>query len=199
MGVGAAAGVPGYDKCRSIFGIFLIYSLGALSAFKSVSLAGCARQQPSCHYGCTGGTSASASTRIAPHWTSQRQPAHNDDAPARRHRARRSLGRARTRRTSAECTTARESCTFARLARTPVSASLPASTTPRHAEGQHDSPVTCAPVGGQHAAQCMAACPPPPRGAVGVQGVAVPRPSTPSCARTSNCRTECTSHSPASS
>ena len=27
-----------------------------------------------------------------------------------------------------------------------------------------DSPVTCAPVGGQHAAQCMAACPPPSKG-----------------------------------
>jgi hypothetical protein len=66
-------------------------------------------------------------------------------------------------------------------------------------QGQHDSPVTCAPVGGQHAAQCMAACPPPPRGAVGVRDGAVPRPITPSCARTSNCRIECTSHSPASS
>ena len=27
-----------------------------------------------------------------------------------------------------------------------------------------DSPVTCAPAGGQHAAQCMAACPPPSKG-----------------------------------
>ena len=44
------------------------------------------------------------------------------------------------------------------------------------------SPVTCAPVGGQHAAHCMAARPPPPRGAVGVWGGVVPRPSTSSCA-----------------
>ena len=41
--------------------------------------------------------------------------------------------------------------------------------------------------------------PPPPRGAVGVRGGVVPRPSTPSCGGTSNCRNECTSHSPASS
>ena len=67
--VGAAAGVPGYDKRRKIFGICLFHSLGALSAFRSVSLAGAVRQQPSCHRGCTGGTSASASTRIAPHRT----------------------------------------------------------------------------------------------------------------------------------
>ena len=56
-----------------------------------------------------------------------------------------------------------------------------------------DSPVTCAPAGGQHAAHCVAACPPPPRGAVGVRGGVVPRPSTPSCAGTSNCRHGCTS------
>ena len=30
--------------------------------------------------------------------------------------------------------------------------------------GQHDSPVTCAPVGGQHPAQCMAVRPPPQGG-----------------------------------
>ena len=110
---------------------------------------------------------------------------------------------ARTRRTSAECTTAPESCIFARLARTPVSANLPASARQvrrvETTQGQHDSPVTCAPVGGQQAAQCMAASPPPPRGAVGVRGGAVPRPSTPCCAGTSNCRDECTSHCPASS
>ena len=62
-----------------------------------------------------------------------------------------------------------------------------------------DSPVTCAPVGGQQATQCMAACPPPPRGAVGVRGGVVPRLSTPSCAWNQHCRNECTSHSPASS
>ena len=73
-------------------------------------------QQPSCHRGCSGGTEPSASTRIAPHWTSQRQPTHNDDAEARRHRAQRSLRRARTRRTSAGCTSAPESCICTRLA-----------------------------------------------------------------------------------
>jgi hypothetical protein len=49
------------------------------------------------------------------------------------------------------------------------------------------SPVTCAPVGGQHAAHCMAARPPPPRGAVGVRGGVVPRPSTSSAAATGTC------------
>ena len=53
---------------------------------------------------------------------------------------------------------------------------------PARAPQQLVSPVTCAPVGGQHAAHCMAARPPPPRGAVGVWGGVVPRPSTSSCA-----------------
>ena len=99
--VGAAAGGSGYDNRRKIFGIFMFYSLGALSASRSVSLAGGARQQPSCHHDCTGGAELSASTRIAPHWTSQRQPTHNDDAAARRQQARRSLKRSRTQRTLA--------------------------------------------------------------------------------------------------
>ena len=64
---------------------------------------------------------------------------------------------------------------------------------PDNMRSRHVSPVTCAPVGGQHAAHCMAACPPPPRGAVRVRGGVVPRPSTPSCAGTSNCRHGCTS------
>ena len=54
-------------------------------------------------------------------------------------------------------------------------------------QGQHDSPVTCAPVGGQHAAQCMAACPPPPRGAARVWVGASPRPSTPIPLGTATC------------
>ena len=65
--------------------------------------------------------------------------------------------------------------------------------------GQHDSPVTCAPVGGQHPAQCMAGRPPPKGGSQCPGRGIIPRPSTPSCAVTSNCRTECTSHSSASS
>ena len=56
-----------------------------------------------------------------------------------------------------------------------------------------DSPVTCAPAGGQHAAQCMAACPPPPRGAARVWVGASPRPSTPSFAWNQHLRHECTS------
>ena len=59
--------------------------------------------------------------------------------------------------------------------RSPLPGSVRVPTTQR----ADDSPVTCAPVGGQQAAQCMAACPPPPRGAVGVRDGAVPRPSTP--------------------
>ena len=55
---------------------------------------------------------------------------------------------------------------------------------------QDVSPVTCAPAGGQHAAQCMAACPPPPRGAVRVRGGGVPRPSHHLPPGTSNCRTD---------
>ena len=47
---------------------------------------------------------------------------------------------------------------------------------PARAPQQLVSPVTCAPVGGQHAAHCMAARPPPPRGAVGVQGGVVSPP-----------------------
>ena len=65
---------------------------------------------------------------------------------------------------------------------------------------RNDSPVTCAPAGGHQSSSPVHGClPPPPRGAVGVRGGGVPRPSTPSCAGTSNCRTECTSHSSASS
>ena len=41
--------------------------------------------------------------------------------------------------------------------------------------------------------------PPPWRGAIGVRDGVVPRPSTPCCAGTSNCRNECTSHCQASS
>ena len=88
------------------------------SAIRSGSLAGGARQQPSWHCGCTRGTAPRASTRIAPHWTSQRHPTHNDDAAARRHRAPRSLGRARMRRTSAGHVSASEPCIRARPAPT---------------------------------------------------------------------------------
>ena len=51
----------------------------------------------------------------------------------------------------------------------------------------------CAPAGGQHAAQCMAACPPPPRGAARVWVGASPRPSTQSFAWNQHLRHECTS------
>ena len=47
---------------------------------------------------------------------------------------------------------------------------------------QADSPVTCAPVGGQHTAQCTAVHP-PLRGRQKESGAGgIPRPSTPSCA-----------------
>ena len=47
---------------------------------------------------------------------------------------------------------------------------------------QQDSPVTCAPVGGQHTAQCTAVHP-PLRGRQKESGAGgIPRPSTPSCA-----------------
>ena len=158
---------------------------------RSVSLAGGARQQPSCHRDCTGGAELSASTRIAPHWTSQRQPMHNDDAVARRHRARRSHGRSRTQRTFAACAGASAPCIPARPAHPRAPQFFLHVCAPDNMRSRFDSPVTCAPAGGHQAAQCMAACPPPPRGAVGVRGGGVPRPSTPSCAGTSNCRTEC--------
>ena len=200
--VGAAAGGPGYDKRRKIFGIFLIDSLGALSAFRSVSLAGAARQQPSSHCGCTEGTAPSASTRIAPHWTSQRQPTHNDAAAARRHRARRSLRWARTRRASAGCAGAPEACICAHALPHPRDRNLPCKSAARQEHGEqgrltgdllaHRREDNTRPIAWPSA--------PPSKGGRRGTGRAVPRgPSTPSCGGTSNCRNECTSHGPASS
>ena len=131
--------------------------------------------------------------------TSQRQPTHNNDNAAEDiERGGRTGGRARDGHQQ-----------NARVHRHHPSAHDPPHPRARNpsctvgARREHvlrpDSPVTCAPVGGQQAAQCMAVCPPPPRGAVRVRGGVVPRPSTPSCAGTSNCRNEGTSHSPASS
>ena len=81
---------------------------------------------------CTGGHRApSASTRIAPHWTSQRQPTHNNEAGARRHRARRSVGRSRTRRTSAAYAGASAPCICARPAPPPCPQSFLHTCAPR--------------------------------------------------------------------
>ena len=90
-------------RSRKIFGIFFIYSLQPLSTSRSSLLAGAAHQQPSSHPGSTRSTAPSATTCIAPHRTSQRQPMHSDDTVARRHRARRSHGRSRTQRMLAAC------------------------------------------------------------------------------------------------
>ena len=55
--------------------------------------------------------------------------------------------------------------------------------------GHHVSPVTCAPAGGQHAAQCMAACPPPPRGQSGSGAGPCPAPAHHLALGTSICDT----------
>ena len=116
------------------------------------------------------------------------QTAHTDRSERQQHQQ--SL---RAHRTRASALASPEPC-----ARNPA-CEYTASSRPSDQHALTGVVVTCAPVGGQHAAHCMAACPPPPRGAVGVRGGAVPRPSTPCCAGTSNCRNECTSHCPASS
>ena len=65
--------------------------------------------------------------------------------------------------------------------------------------GEGHTLATCAPVGGQQAAHCMAARPPPPGGTDRVWVGASPRPSTPSCAQGQHLRHEVPSQSPASS
>ena len=64
-------------------------------------LAGAARQQPSCHCGCNGGTGPSASTCIVPALDIMTATDAERRQHSRRHRAGRSRGRSHTRRTSA--------------------------------------------------------------------------------------------------
>ena len=76
-------------------------------------LAGAARQQPSCHCGCNGGTGPSASTCIVPALDIMTATDAERRQHSRRHRAGRSRGRSHTRRTSAACARSTAPCVCA--------------------------------------------------------------------------------------
>ena len=141
-------------------------------------LAGVARQQSCWHCGCTEDTAPSTSTRTMHRsGTSQQQPTHNNDnaaedidrgsrAGGHTHDGYQQNMRVNHRHPSAH-------------APPHPRAHNPSCTVGAHREHVllPDSPVTCAPVGGQHAAQCMAARPPLQGGSKGLSRGTCPDPA----------------------